>query len=146
MLTIKINEAVSAKFLNMMKTAPEKAKKVSAIALRRAADELRNDAVKNAPYKTGTLRRSITIDPPLPTNRVTVGSNLIYSRIQDIGGVIEPKTKKYLTFKIGGQWVRVKKVRINPAGGKGYLTPAFDKLIAGPLQKIFMEEIHNVLQ
>lgn len=146
MLSISINKAVSAKFLNMMKNAPSKSKKATGIALRRCGDELRNDAVKNAPYKTGNLRRSITMEPGLPTSHVTVGSNLVYARIHDVGGDIEAKSAKYLTFKVNGQWVKVKKVHIRPTRGVGYLTPAFEKLLHGRVDKIFMEEITNVLQ
>ena len=146
MLKITINETVSAKFLNMLKNAPAKSKKITSIALRRAGDELRNDAVRNAPYKTGNLRRSITMEPGLPSTHVTVGSNLVYARIQDVGGEIIPKKKKYLRFQVNGQWVTTKRVHVPPSRGIGYLTPAFEKLIAGRVDKIFMEEINNVLR
>lgn len=51
----------------------------------------------------------------------SLGSNLKYARIHEKGGVIKPKKKKSLRFKIGGNWVIVKQVTI-PA--RPYLSPS----------------------
>lgn len=47
--------------------------------------------------------------------RVVVGTNVLYAPLMHFGGVIKPKSGKYLTFKtpLGG-WVRVKSVTIKP--------------------------------
>ena len=81
------------------------------------------------PYKSGNLKRSITQKvEATPLKRVTgtIGSNLEYARIQEFGGVIRPKTGKYLRFLGNNGWVSVKQVTIRP---KFYMTRAIkDKL------------------
>lgn len=144
-MKFEINKQLSAKFLKIMKESPEKSKKAIEIGLRRCGDQLRNDAGKNAPYKTGNLRRSITREM-VGSTKVIVGSNLEYARIHDEGGDIFPKTKKYLHFPVNGRWVRVKKVHIPKYQGKGYLTPAFNKLVDGDAEKIFMDEIQRAIK
>lgn len=144
MLQIKIDKKASAKFLKLMKQAPQKADKAFKMGLRRCGDQLHRDAAKGAPYKTGNLKRSITSELH-GSEKVVVGTNLVYARIHDEGGVIFPKKSKYLTFKIGGRWVRVKKVVIKKYKGKGYLTPAFEKLARGDAEKIFNEEFEKAI-
>lgn len=152
MLKIEINKQLSAKFLKMMKEAPEKCQRGIEIALRRCGDQMRNEAGRNAPFKTGNLRRSITME--LGKDYVIVGSNLEYSRIQDQGGTIKahtifPKKSKVLRFVINGRVVFAKKANIpartvKPYQGKGYLTPAFEKLANGEASAIFMKEIQAI--
>lgn len=137
MLRIQINKQKSAKFFQVMATAPEKVSKATGIALRRCGDQLRNDATKLVRYKTGHLRGSIEMQV-YGDKKVIVGTDLIYGPIHEFGGTIKAKNKPYLTFKVGGRWVRVKSVKITP---KPYLTPAFEKLAKGDAQKIFNEEL-----
>lgn len=144
MLKLELDKQVSAKLLKIMKDAPLKAKKAFTIGLRRIGDDLRNNASAAAPYKSGNLKRSITISDSSSTH-VTVGTNLVYARIHDQGGDVYPKKGKYLKFKIGGRWVSVKHVRINPYKGKGYLTPAFDEMVHGKAADILTEEIQRVI-
>jgi phage gpG-like protein len=62
---------------------------------------------------TGALGRSITVDTVRrlgKTFRTFVGTNLKYARIHEFGGIIRPKKKKALRFKIGDKWVMVKRV------------------------------------
>ena len=109
-----------------------------------------------APYDTGTLKRSITIEPQFPTDRVEVGSNLNYAKIHDQGGVIPahmvtPKKGKALRWFVNGRPVfsfghMVPKRTVKPYKGRGYLTPAFNKLAKGDAQRIFAEEIQNILK
>lgn len=127
-----------------MKDAPAQSKAAFTIGLRRCGDELRNQAANAAPYKSGNLKRSITISEASATH-VVVGTNLAYARIHDLGGDIEPKNGKYLKFKINGHWVSVKHVRINPYKGKGYLTPAFDNMVNGKAAEILTQEIQRLL-
>jgi len=72
---------------------------------------------------TGRLRDSIKGSASKRVNSlvVTLSSDLIYSRIQEEGGTIRAKGGGYLTFPIGGDWVKVKSVRL-PA--RPYLRPA----------------------
>ena len=82
-----------------------------------------------APYKRGTLRRSIQRLPPSSERgRIIgiVGTKLIYARIQEEGGIIRAKHKPYLVFQVdGGDWVRTKQVTI-PA--QPYMEPSVKKL------------------
>lgn len=127
-----------------MNASPDKISGAIKTSLRRCGDQLRNDAAQNAPYKTGNLRRSITLEA---TDRMAiVGTNLVYARIQDEGGVITPKKAKYLRFQIGGKWYTKKQVTIPKYRGVGYLTPAFEKLVRGDAEKIFIEEISNAIK
>ncbi len=139
-MTIKLNEVVSAKFLKTIKEAPIKGTQAIKTALFRCGTQLMSDAKTMAPHDTGDLFRSITMAQP-NDKTVTVGSNKVYAQIQDQGGTIEAKNADYLTFKVNGQWVRVKKVTI-PA--HPYLTPAFQKVVDVDAQRIFGEEISRI--
>ena len=144
MIKIELNQNLSAKFIDFAKNGAMRNAKAITTALRRCGDQLRNDAGTLAPYKTGNLRRSLTM-LPVGTDKVIVGTNLDYARIQDLGGEIRAKNADYLTFKINGQWVKVKKVKIPKYRGEGYLTPAFKKLVDGDAQRIFTEEIERAI-
>ncbi len=63
---------------------------------------------------------------------VTVGTDRKYGAIHQFGGVIRPKSGKYLTFRIGNRWVRKKEVTIPP---RPYLM----------VQAEDMEEIKDIL-
>lgn len=106
-------------------------------ALPVAAQIVRGKAIGNAPYKTGTLRRSIITD--VNPNRAKIGTNLDYARIQEFGGTIRPKKKKMLAFKIGGKWVFAKKVTL-PA--RPYLVPALFSS-EEQIKRVFKAEIEK---
>ena len=75
--------------------------------------------------KTGALRRSIQVDNRDRKNgRWRVGTNLVYARIQEFGGVIRAKTAKFLKFQINGQWISKESVFINP---HPYMRPSIKK-------------------
>lgn len=64
---------------------------------------LKAEAIMLAPYKTGSLRRSIAAFPELlhTENGVTYGqygSDLPYANITELGGTIVPKNKKMLAW------------------------------------------------
>ena len=63
--------------------------------------------------KTSVLRGSINVESN--SNSVTVGTNDIRAATMQFGDerTIRAKNSKYLTFKINGQWKRVKEVRVN---------------------------------
>lgn len=88
-------------------------------SLWQSAQLVRRTATQLAPYKTGTLRRSVT--EYATGNSIEVGSNLRYARIHELGWVITPKTKPYLVFKYKGRWVKTKRVVIPK---RPYLAPA----------------------
>jgi hypothetical protein len=75
-------------------------------------------AIRNAPRKTGHLQRSIGILRKA-ANRVVYGTNVIYARIQEFGGVIRPKRAKFLHWVENGRHFFAKEVRIR---GKFYMT------------------------
>lgn len=59
----------------------------------------------------GALRESIDVDPR--SNSVAVGSNLVYARIHQFGGVIRPKRSNCLCIPVGdGKIIKVKSVTI----------------------------------
>lgn len=67
-----------------------------------------NAAETSILYASGALYRSI--DYAASWGSVKVGSALVYARIHQQGGKIEPKSAKALAFKIGGQFRMVKSV------------------------------------
>ena len=102
-------------------------------ALKAGALLIQNDAHKKAPYKSGTLKRSIHTNQVSDTE-VRVGTDVVYAAIQEYGGVINAKNAPWLTFKTDdGAWHRVKSVTIKP---KPYLRPAFDENQGKVLDKI----------
>lgn len=139
MIKISLDQTVSGKTLRMIQSAPDRLSKAVDISLFRAGNQLKSDGVTMAPYLSGHLRRSITMQKGAMD--VKVGTNLVYAQIHDKGGIIRPKKKKYLRFKINGRWVMAKKVRIPKYKGRGYLTPAFKKLVDGRAKEIFEFEI-----
>ena len=143
MLKLEIDKRASAKLLKLLNEAPAKFEQAVAIGLRRIGDEMRNRAGRNAPFLSGNLRRSITMREML--HRVVVGTNLIYAPIHEFGGIIRPKTKKFLRFKIKGKWVMTKKVRIPKYKGRGYFKPAFETA-SRKAKRIMNEEIEAVIR
>ena len=73
--------------------------------------------------RTGHLRRSIESGVNEKGNNIIgwLGSNVIYARIHEFGGIIKPVRGQYLKFPIGDSWVSVRQVRIPP---RPYLEPS----------------------
>lgn len=69
---------------------------------------------------TGALRRAVSVTDPrrIPGGHqaevyLAPGQHMIYARIHEFGGIIRAKNPTgYLTFRVRGQWVRVRQVRI----------------------------------
>ena len=97
------------KFLKKLDGLTKKTDDSIDLGVKRTGREMREMAGVKAPYETGNLRRSITVAHKFLKS--TVGSNLVYARIHDKGGMAGR-----------GRSVRIPKYR-----GKGYLTPAFNK-------------------
>lgn len=105
-------------------------------ALTAGAQLIVNDAKENAPYLSGTLKRSIhSSQPSLNSGRweVRIGTNLEYARIHEYGGTIRAKNKPFLVFKIGGKLIFTKSVQIPP---RPYLRPAFDSQRTNALNEV----------
>lgn len=72
-------------------------------------------AVQNAPYQTGTLRRSLTHKVEVSNKEAIgyVGSNLVYSRIQELGGragrggSVNIRPKRYLQRSVESNKPRI---------------------------------------
>jgi phage gpG-like protein len=124
------------KKIQALANAPKKASK---LAMTRIGNESLNIAIPLSPVLSGNLKRSLNSRPE--TFRVRFGSNLIYARIQDLGGTILPKRKKMLAWKKNGKWHFAKKVKIPKYKGRGFLTPAFLKMKRGEAKKIYRQEM-----
>ena len=91
---------------------------------------VQNAAKENAPWRTGTLRRSIhteTVSSSSESAAVAVGTDVVYAAIQEFGGIVTPKVANALVFQVppkSGHWVNVQMVEI-PA--HPYLRPALDE-------------------
>lgn len=96
-------------------------------AVEAGAQILLSAAQHNAPHKSGKLAQSIHIsDVEVGAGgaSVTVGTDLIYARIQEYGGTIYAKGGGWLVFQTDdGQWHKVKSVTL-PA--RPYMRPALD--------------------
>ena len=78
--------------------------------------------------KTGQLRRTIKSGVKI-TSTDAIGflsANTIYARIQELGGIIRPRTADYLRFQINGRWISTKQVIIPE---RPYLRPAIEENI-----------------
>jgi phage gpG-like protein len=115
-LTFKINFPHAKRLADKL---PEDFQRALVAGLRKAILVAEAGAKTLAPVDTGHLRRSIRSGVDLshiPTG--WVGSDVRYARIQELGGVIRPKTAKWLRFKIGDRWITTKSVTIK---GRFYL-------------------------
>lgn len=88
---------------------------------------IRDAASRNAPKKTGTLARSITVHTTATRTsaEAEVGTNLDYARIQELGGTVRPVHARLLHWvDDAGEDIYARSVTI-PA--HPYLRPAFDE-------------------
>lgn len=85
------------------------------IAVTASVLDVLTGAVQNAPYQTGTLRRSLSHKVDTGQGEVSgyVGSNLVYSRIQELGGragrgqSVNIRPKRYLQRSIESNKPRI---------------------------------------
>lgn len=97
------------------------------IAVEAGAEVIRTQAVLNAPAKSGDLRRSLSTEKTGTYGFGVwfhVGSNLVYARKQELGGVIRPKNGPFLVFEVDGRLVFARKVKL---AAQPYLRPAYDE-------------------
>lgn len=115
MITGKVigGEALEKRFIQAVpKVTAGVQKAVMDLALsvtRKTMTKLTGDVLQ---VRSGTLRRSIHPEYDFTADKAVaiIGTNTIYARIHEYGGVILPKTKKALKFKIGDKWVITKRV------------------------------------
>jgi phage gpG-like protein len=95
-------------------------------AARVAAMPVMNEAKRLVRKRTGTLARSIQISVVKRTPnevRVSVGTNLVYAKMVEYGGVITPKRARFLAWQTpSGEWIFARRVVRNASP---YLRPAF---------------------
>ena len=148
MISVKLDEILSREAIQIIKKAPEGIEKGMKAGLFTAGQKVRTEGIQMAPVLSGNLRRSITTNPRSVAgikDQIEIGTNLIYARIHDQGGVIVPKKAKWLTFKYKGRWIRTKKVTIPKYKGRGYLTPAFNNIV-NSLSSIFIDSINKFIK
>jgi hypothetical protein len=86
------------------------------------------EAQTRAPNRTGRLARSInfiaTENGGVFTTRKNLNrSNVWYSNIVEHGTNVRAKKKKYLVFKVNGEWKKVESVGAKP---RPFMKPVFD--------------------
>jgi len=121
-LDIKFDaEKTILKFDNLVNKSPEllvKAIKRSILYLRGRVDKNLATGKWGIKTKDGMLRASLATRveaiASLSGNSAQgiVGSNLVYARIQEVGGDIYPKQARCLVFQIGGRTIFARKVTI----------------------------------
>lgn len=103
------------------------------------ANDIRTDAVKNAPYKSWTLRRSLSVNLEDKWMTATIWSNLVYARIQEEWWEIN--WNPYLHFKIWNRWIKKRKVKIK---WKRYLRNAYEKNVVN-IQETFRKNFEKYI-
>jgi len=81
---------------------------------------------------SGALARKVVASEPKKSRQgwtatvrvLTTGKQRLYALIHEVGGTIKAKGSGYLHFKVQGQWVRVKSVRIR---AKRYFAKGIEK-------------------
>lgn len=92
-------------------------------------------------HNSGDLRKSIDRYPT--ANSVAIGSNLIYARIHQFGGVIKPKNGKCLCIPVGGgKIIKVKSVTI-PARPYLVITDKENRKIISTVRNYYKESLEN---
>jgi phage gpG-like protein len=95
-------------------------------AVNLAGNAYKSDVQPLLQYKTGTLRRSVHVEPSEEGGHplALIGTDVIYAKQREYGGVIRGKNGGYLRFKTyDGQWVTTKQVYQPPHPA---WRPAFD--------------------
>jgi HK97 gp10 family phage protein len=107
--------------------------------IKSVGDEMSNEAKGRAPVRTGRLRDSIKFlfdnknnIGALTTRKSLIKSNIWYAKFAEFGTDIKPKNKEYLTFKVNGEWKKVKSVKRQP---KPFMYPVFDNYFGSDSSK-----------
>lgn len=120
---------------------------VKKIGFFNAGRELWSNARERAPYQSWTLKKSIGLHPRVPTWRekqVRIGPRkVVYAKIQELGWIIRPKTKKMLAWKKDGKWHFAKQVRIKPTY---YMRDTWQKDGGKSIDRAFWEALDIVIR
>jgi len=132
------------------------ARKGMVIGMEFFSGKMKKEQMSGRPFlqtQTGALKRSWFIRSRLSLGKfsVTLASRSKYVMMhQQTGrrkrynsGIIRPKTKDYLTFKVGKQWVNTKKVKIPK---RLYLFESFRIEARGILRKHIKEALAGALR
>jgi hypothetical protein len=97
--------------------------------------------------RTGKLLNSINFIPAdtggvFTTKKSLHKSNAFYSLFVEKGADLKPRKKKYLVFKINGEWKKVPSARIRP---RPFMGPVYDEYWEGPGAKGY-EALKKALQ
>ena len=102
--------------------------------LDRVGSQMTSEAQALAPVRTGKLRDSINFlfyednRAALTTKKSIKKSNIWYSNMVEFDRNIKPKRKEYLTFRINGEWKKVKSVNVR---GQPFMRPVFNDYFGG---------------
>jgi len=128
---LKIELKLSEKSKALLKKMPELVKPAIYKGMKKGMVLADRDARLNLSgrvlqRRTGRLRNSITHDVKIEGNKVVgrIGTNVIYGRIHELGGVIKPRQAQSLRFNIPGVGWRMAKSVTIPA--RPYLRPALE--------------------
>ena len=99
------------------------AEKNQETALKLAANEYKNDVQEGAPYKTGTLRRSIHVEP-VSSSKMLVGTDLPYARRLEygfigpdkLGRIYNQAPRPYFRPPLDTQWQKYQKIYLEALG------------------------------
>jgi len=136
-IEIKVDDSDERKLRKLL----QRAKKGLLVGIKKAILYAEGEAKKNfnksgkPKVRTGTLRRSIKSG--VSNNTAWIGSDVVYARIIEKGGVITAKNKPYLSFQIDGKWFKKKSVTIPP---RPYLQPAISEHM-DTISRIIAQEI-----
>lgn len=143
MIKISIDKAASKKLLNFAKNGDVLIEKAIKNAIRMVGLKTQNYAKKNAPVKSGNLRRSITGNQQ--GNTYIIGTNLIYAPVHEFGAVIMPKKNRFLVWRENNSLIFASRVKIPKYKGRGYFAPAL-KSIESEASEIFSKEILKAIK
>ena len=128
---LNISLKLSAKSRDMLKKMPGLVKPAIFKGMEQAMTLAEREARLNLSgrvltRRTGRLRNSITHKVKIQGDKVigTLGTNVIYGRIHELGGEIVPKNANALHFNIPGVGWRTAKKVVMPA--RPYLRPALE--------------------
>lgn len=139
--SVTIDQRASKKLFDFFSRPDEKFGKALDAALFNLVQFARGKAVQYAPYKSGTLRRSITTRVTARKQGI-IGINLVYARQREFGGTIVPRNAKALVFKVNGHWVRTQRV---VQKGKPYFKPAYDETLKAA-SEIIQKELDRIIK
>ncbi len=128
--------ALAQRLSNASNTGIEKA---AADVVRVYAEKVKTLAQTKAPVKNGTLKYSIVVTY-VNALKAEIGPSVFYGKYQEFGtgtrgefptGMyqIKPKSGKYLTFKVNGQWVRTKVVNHPGIPARPFMRPALQEAL-----------------